>query len=111
MKILNGLDKRFGNSALWQFVKFNLVGHQMVGRCDHDVGFLAARLDVVGSIGDARCCIASGWLTKHLIRLEHRKVIQNELFIGFVGHHEEIFVGDDGTETFVGASDEAFTRA
>ena len=25
MKILNGADARFGNSALWQFVKFNLV--------------------------------------------------------------------------------------
>ena len=83
----------------------------MVGWGDDDVDFLAAALDVIGRVGDARCGVSSCRLAQHLVGLEHGQVLQNELFVGLVGHHEEILVGDDGAETLVGATDEAFARA
>ena len=83
----------------------------MVGRCDDDIGIGATALDVVGRVGDAGCCVAPCWLAKHLVGMEHGQMFQDELFVGFVGHHEEILIGNNGTETLVCATNETLSRA
>ena len=83
----------------------------MVGRCDDDIGIGATALDVVGRVGDAGCCVAPCWLAKHLVGMEHGQMFQDELFVGFVGHHVEIFIRDNGTKTLVCATNETLSRA
>jgi hypothetical protein len=38
-------------------------------------------------------------------------MFQNHLLVGFVGHHEEVLIGDDRTKSFVGATDETLSCA
>ena len=83
----------------------------MVGRGDDDVGIRAATLDVVGGVCDTRGGVASSRLAQHLVGAQHGQVFQHEVFVGLVGDHEEVLVGDDGAETLVGAADEALARA
>ena len=78
----------------------------MVGGRDDDIGLFAAALDVVGRVSDARRGVAPCRLAEHLVGLEHGQMFQNKLLVGLVGHHEEVFIGDDRAETLVGASDE-----
>ena len=92
-------------------LEFGFVGHEMVGRRHHDVGLFATAFDVVGRVSDARGRVATRRLAKHLVGLEHRQVLQNQMLVGLVGHHEEVFVGDDGAEPLVGAADEALPGA
>ena len=88
-------------------LEFNFVGHQVIGRGDDDIGVCATALDMIGGIGDARSRIAACRLAKHLVGTEHGQMLQDQVFVGFVGHYEEVLVGDDGAETFVGAADKA----
>ena len=83
----------------------------MVGRSNHDIGIFALALDVIGGVGDAWGGVSPCRLAQHLVWLEHRQMFQNQMFVGFVGHHEEILVGNDGAKPFVGASDETLACA
>ena len=92
-------------------LELRFVGHQVVGGGDDDVGLLAAALDVIGRVGNARCRVATCRLTKHLVIFQHRQMLQYEMLVCLVGHHEEILIGDNGAETFVGAADKALSCA
>ena len=81
----------------------------MVGRGDHNVGLLAAALDMISGVGDAGCCIASSWLAEHLIGLQHGQMLKYQMLICLVGHHEEILIGDDWTKPFIGTTDKALS--
>ena len=92
-------------------MKLCFIRYQMVGRSDDDIGVSATTLDVISGVGDARRSISSCRLTKHLVGTQHRQVFQDEMLVGLIGHHEEVLVGDDGTETLVSTADKAFSCA
>ena len=82
----------------------------MVGRGDNNVGVCAAALNVVSGVRDARGRVAACWFAKYLVRAQHGQVFEHQMLVGLVGHHEEVLVRDDGTETFVGGTDKALAR-
>ena len=92
-------------------LKLHLVGDQMIGGSDHNIGVVALTLDTVAGVGDTGGCIASGGFAEHLLGLQHGQMFQREMLIGGVGHHQKVLVGDDRAETLVGASDKAFSCA
>ena len=92
-------------------LELRLVGHQMVRGGHHDVGVLTLALDAVAGVGDAGRGVTASRLTQHLVRLQHGELFENQGFVGGVGHHQEIAIGNEGMEALVGALDEALPRA
>ena len=90
-------------------LELGFIGDEMVGGGDHDVSLGAVTMDMIAGVGDARRGVATRGFAKYLVGAKHGQLFQHQLLIGGVGHHQEIAVGDDGTETFVGALDEALS--
>ena len=75
------------------------------------MGIAALALDAIAGISNARRGVAAGRFTEHLVGFEHGQVFKHEMLVGLIGHHQKVFIGDDGAEAFVCATDEALARA
>ena len=88
-----------------------LVEDQVVRRGDDHFGPGVALHERVGRIGDAGGRVAADRLAEHLLRGDLGDVLQHQVLVFDVGHHEKVLGRDHLGKSFVGVADEGFSRS
>lgn len=86
-----------------------LVEDQVVRRGDDHFGPGVALHERVGRIGDAGGRVAADRLAEHLLRGDLGDVLQHQVLVFDVGHHEKVLGRDHLGKSFVGVADEGLT--
>lgn len=87
------------------------VEDEVVGRCHDHRRLGLQRPEAEGRIGDAGGRIAPDGLAQHLLGLQFGELLEHQLPVGGIRHHEEVLRRDERCKTLERMADEALPRA